>query len=85
MNNELTNIIKEMVRNACSDIGYPYNESCYDQVLNDLEHNHEIVLTNETRITYQLMNEITECVEQFATETEFNCSEEIIEHYENNK
>lgn len=75
-------IINEMTKNACDDIGYPFDETCTETVINDLKHTFEIEITDDTRITYQLLNTIAECVETYAIATEFNFSDVIIEHYE---
>lgn len=85
----LKQIIREMTKNACDDIGYPYDETCTETILYDLQYEYNIFITDNTKIDYRLMSHIAECVEKFAIATEFNCSDIIIEHYlqqqQNNK
>ena len=79
---KLKKIVREMTKNACDDIVFPYDESCFDNVLNDLQHTYEIEINDNTRITYQLINTIGECIERYAIDTELHKSDEIITHYE---
>lgn len=77
----LKRIIREMVKNACDEIGYPYDETCYETVLYDLQYEYNIFITNNTQINYRLISIIAECVEKFAIATELHCSDIIIEYH----
>lgn len=69
---EIRKILDEMVRQAALEIGFTFDEGCTESVETMLWVNHDIELNDDTPITYQIMNIISEEVAKWKERTKEN-------------
>lgn len=70
MKNNIIHVAQEMLQQAAEEIGFTYDEGCLEHMLTMLRHSeYEMVLTPETKITWQSMVAITDIVHQWQTQT----------------
>lgn len=69
MTNNIMNLLEEMVNEASKEIGFESDSGNVDQVLTELENSYGIELNIDAPITWQIMNILTEVIQEWQSET----------------
>lgn len=68
----LSQLIYELTVTACYEIDFPYDETVFDTILNDLENECNLIIDEHAQMTTDNIADICKIVEKWKIETQFN-------------
>ena len=68
----LSQLIYELTLTACEEIDFPYDETVFDTIVNDLEITCHLCINEHTQFTTENIADICKIVEKWKIETQFN-------------